>query len=203
MRAILMAIIFLAAPARAGIFDEVDVQGHCGKRNTHIIENGDNLSVLFDDFGIEMPAGQAGDGKQAMKACNFKIRITYPRDRYLAGLKQVFSGGVIKSKNAMGDLQLVTWMGALNRGFPGVDWKRGREITSESAESVFTRVAEEKFPQPNGCSGQMRFHMRIAIRAQRPDQREFFIGGLDSYDAELVQKLDLIPSWKPCAPPRR
>lgn len=199
MRFFFLGSLLLSTVATAGVFDEVDIQGHCGKRNTQVIENGDTLSVLFDDFGINMPAGQNGDGKTAQRACNFKIRITYPRDRYLSGLKQVFSGGVIKSKNAVGDLQLLTFMGQLNRGFPGVDWKRGKEITAESADSVFTRVAEETFPEPRACSGQLRYHMRIALRAMRPDNREFFIGGLDSYDAELVQKLDLIPRWKPCA----
>ncbi len=198
MRNLLIFFLF-SSFALAGPFDEVDIQGHCGRRNTHVIENGDSLSVLFDDFGIEMPAGQMGDGKHAQKTCHFKIRITFPRDRFLAGLKQVFSGGVIKSKNAVGDLELLTSMGMPNRGFRGVDWKRGREITAESPDSVFSRVAEESFPESRNCSGQLRYHMRISLRAQRPDQREFFIGGLDSYDAELVQKLDLIPRWKPCA----
>lgn len=194
-----VGLCFFAAGAWAGAFDEIQIDGQCRSQNTHVIENGDSLSILFDDLGIEMPEGEQGDGKHFQQSCRFRVRISFPRDRYLSGLRQVFSGGVIKSKGSMGSLMLINMLQSTH-GFPGIHWKQGVAIGPESEASLFTKVLVDRLPEPSGCSGNFRYGMQVRMSATRKDLKEFFIGGLDSYDAELIQRLDLVPEWKPCRP---
>lgn len=182
----------------AAVFDEMQVSGHCNHSNTQVIQNGNALSVVFDDLGADMPQGAEGDGRNVRKNCHFRIRLNAPRDQYLAGLRQVYSGGVIKSKGAVGALEFSYNLGP-RVAAPALVWKQGVEITPDSPDSLFTRVVDEAVAQPRGCSAQTTQYMvRISFSASRRNLQEYFVGGLDSYDAEFASKLDLVPTWKPC-----
>jgi len=188
----------LAFWAQGAQFDEIEISGACDKRRTHIIENGGSLSVLFDDFNANMPANQVGDGNHVHKICNFRIRLSFPRDAYLSNLRQVYSGGVIKSRLANGFFRILYRLGPKVSELTQLPFRVGSTITAESPRSLFTKTFDDPIPQPKNCKGELRFDTRVALEAKRPNQKEYFIGGLDSLDAELIQRLDLIPTWKAC-----
>lgn len=163
------------------------------------MEFGNNLSIIFSDFGAYLPQGETGDGLNVSQRCQFKVRISYPRDNYLASLRQVFTGGAIKSAWSQGQLNLTYHLmgGGKPLAMP-VIWKLGEELTPESPDSYFTRSAEDTFPAPPNCKGEVKYQLKVDLTAKRPSTSEFLIGGLDSYEAELVQRLDLIPTFKVC-----
>lgn len=188
----------------AGAFDDVQIGGPCAKKNMDIIENGDVISILLHDFGANMPQGEEGDGRFVRRVCDFRMRITFPKEEYLAGLKQVFSGGLIKSEKASGQLHIFSRILHDIAMVQPLQWKAGKAITPEQPESVFTITLDEKLPKPVICSGRMNYATRLTLQAQRPNtNKEFFIGAVDSIDTELTQRVDLIPDWQRCDGKRR
>jgi hypothetical protein len=183
----------------ASAFDDIDVTGPCSKRNMEIIENAGVLSILLHDFGANMPLGQEGDGKLVRKVCQFRVRITFPTDQYLAGLTQVFSGGLIKSKQASGQLQIFSRIFKDIHMPQPLRWKAGEAISPESEKSLFSIVLDEAIPKPTQCRGRIQYQTRLSFLAARPDvQNEFFVGAVDSIDSEMTQRFDLIPNWQRC-----
>ncbi len=199
MKALCLLASLVSPVLFAGAFDQIKVEGHCNQSNTSIVENGMSLSVLFNELSANMPAGSVGDGRSVNKVCTFKVRISYPPDCFLSAIKQVFSGGVIKSKNTFGSLVFFSLIGLKPSVAPAMAWPIGQEITADSPSSLFVREAQMNLPQPASCSGKVDFSTRLALRAFRASiDGGTFIGGLDSFDSDLVQKLDIVPVWKPC-----
>lgn len=185
--------------ARAGAFDDVQLTGPCAKSNMDVIENGNVLSIILNDFGATMPLGEEGDGKMVRRECDFRVRITFPKDEYLAGLTQVFSGGVIKSAKAQGSFHVRSRIMREMAMIDPLKWKVGEEISPESPKSVFTVTLDEKLPKPSTCSGRLNYNTKMVLQANRPNvKNEYFIGAIDTVDSELVQRIDLIPDWQRC-----
>ncbi len=198
MRYVFLLMLLITRLGQPNAFEDVDIQGHCSKRNTQILENGDALAILFNDFGIEMPAGSEGDGRNAHRECVFQVRIASPKNQYLTSLQQTFSGGILKSKDAVGLLKLVFNVDERVR-MPGLKWEKGIEISPESPESAFVHKVEDILDEPVSCSKKTQYRVRVILDASRKNLREHFVGGLDSLDSELTQKLELRPKWKICS----
>jgi|GEM_PF-2811219 len=189
--------------AMAGAFDDAQISGPCSKKNMDIIENGDTLSILLHDFGANMPEGEKGDGKLMMKDCSFGVRITFPKDQYLASLRQVFSGGIIKSEKASGQLIVVSKILMEQPMREPLRWKKGEAITPESDNSIFDITLEETLKKPAVCLGRVNYRTRLTLQAQRPTEKDHFIAAVDSIDSEFMQRVDLVPEWQPCVGPLR
>lgn len=173
----------------------------CNYGNVDVIKNGDSLSILFNEFAVVMPQYDLGDGTTSRKTCNFRIEFSPPNGFYLAGFKQLYSGGMIKSRNSQAQLQISYYVGAV-RGRPmPVVFPRGMEITATDPRSVFTKEYVNNLAIAN-CGGKTTYGINMTLLATRPDPygslNEYIIGGLDSVDAELRQSIVLIPEWRLC-----
>jgi hypothetical protein len=170
----------------------------CNNSNVSVIENGSSLSVLFDEFGVVMPEGDVGDGLSARKSCTFRIQLTPPRGFYLAGFKQVYSGGIIKSRRSSAQLNIRYNVGTV-RGNPlPIVFRDGDEIRPQDSDSLFSRTYDNNLAVVS-CGGSTVYGLNMSMTATRRDyDYEHIMGGLDSVDADFVQRVVLIPAWRLC-----
>jgi hypothetical protein len=169
----------------------------CSTYNVHTVDNGGSLSVLFDEFGVNMPQGQMGEGMSARKTCNFRIQLTPPKGFYLAGFKQVYSGGLIKSRNSSAQLNIRYNVGSVVGQPLPILWNRGQAISPTDFDSLFTKTYYNNLLVAS-CGGSTVYGINMSFSAARPNTFEHFVGGLDSVDADFVQKVVLIPEWALC-----
>lgn len=170
----------------------------CNNSNVGVIQNGNSLAVLFDDFVVNMPQGAYGEGASVRKTCNFRITLTPPNGFYLAGFRQVYSGGLIKSARSSARLDIRYNVGAvIGRPLPVV-WNEGTVIRPEDHSSTFTRTYDNNLLVAN-CGGSTIYGINMTLAATRRNtSTDFVVGGLESVDADFVQRLELIPEWRLC-----
>src|SRR5947209_8234024 len=89
----------------------------CNRKNVTRIEDGENLSLIFNALTIDMPEGSRGDGTHVNRTCHLRINIQHPEGQRLASFKQVYSGGIIKSANSASQLEIRYSIDAMNRSF--------------------------------------------------------------------------------------
>ncbi|MBY0471575.1 DUF4360 domain-containing protein [bacterium] len=173
----------------------------CNAYNVQTIENGGALSVLFNEFGVYLPQGDVGDGNTVRKTCNFRIQLTPPQGYYLAGFKQTYRGGVMKSARSSAQLQIRYNIGSvMGAGMP-ITFQQGRAIGPTDYDSQFTREYNNNLAIAS-CGGSTVYGISMTFTASRNDRfgnlQEYIIAGLDSVDAELKQRIELIPQWALC-----
>lgn len=172
--------------------------GDACKDGIAVIVNGTALSVLFDDFGIDFPMGDpGGDGMQKRKFCNFSVELAPPDGMMLAGFRQVFSGGMIKSKGATARINIQYRLGNGPQNKEMV-WKHGDLIGPDSPNSIFQQVYDDVLPPRNRCRETQKYDLRLDLIAQRRDRTDYMQGGLDTLDAEAMPTVSVLPQWKPC-----
>lgn len=189
----------LATQAQARVWGEFIAGGtSCNASNISVIENGSDLSVLFDSFGVNMPEGDSGDGLSTRKTCNFRISLTPPNGFYLAGFRQVYSGGLIKSARSSAQLSIRYNIGSVVGQPLPIVWRSGTRVRPEDASSLFNKTYNNNLLVAN-CGGKALYGINMTFTATRADTwNEHVIGGLDSIDASFVQQLTLIPEWRLC-----
>jgi hypothetical protein len=170
----------------------------CNNSNVGVIQNGNTLAILFDEFGVYMPERSFGEGASVRKTCNFRITMTPPNGFYLAGFRQVYSGGLIKSARSSARLDIRYNVGSVvGRPLPIV-WNEGVVIRPEDSASTFTRTYDNNLLVAN-CGGSTIYGINMTLSATRRNtSTEFVVGGLDTVDADFVQRLELIPEWRLC-----
>jgi len=170
----------------------------CNNSNVGVIQNGNSLSVLFDEFLVNMPQSAHGEGASVRKTCNFRITMTPPNGFYLAGFRQVYSGGLIKSARSSARLDIRYNVGSvIGRPLPVV-WHEGQVIRPEDNASSFTRTYDNGLLVAN-CNGSTIYGINMTLAATRRNtSTEFVVGGLESVDADFVQRLVLIPEYRLC-----
>lgn len=163
-----------------------------------VLVNGYTLSILFDDFDIDFPMGDpGGDGMQKRKHCNFSVDLTPPEGTYLAGFRQVFSGGMIKSKGAQARLNIQYRLGGPPQS-KDIHWKQGDQINPDSPNSIFSQVFDDVIPPRNRCRETQKYILSLDLSALRRDRTDYMQGGLDTLDAEASPTVSVVPQWKPC-----
>lgn len=195
----LLYAVLAAMPAHARVWGDFIAGGtSCNSSNVSVIENGDNLSVLFDSFGVNMPQGQVGDGLSTRKTCTFRITLTPPRGYYLANFRQLYSGGLIKSRNSSAQLNVRYNVGPIARTPAAIVFPAGRVIRPEDASSLFQREYSDNLLVAS-CGGSTIYGINMQMSATRPNASlEHLVGGLDTIDASFVNELTLIPEWRLC-----
>lgn len=170
----------------------------CGTNNVQTVVNGDSLSVLFDEFGVNMPQGAKGDGTTARKTCTFRITMTPPSGFYLARFRQVYSGGLIKSANSSAQLNIRYNVGSVvGRALP-IIWENGTTVSPEDPESIFSRTYQNNLLVAN-CGESTVYGINMSFTAVRGNPfSDFLVGGLDSVDAQFIQRVVLVPEWEMC-----
>jgi hypothetical protein len=169
----------------------------CNRGNVSVIENGDTLAVLFDEFGVNLPQGSFGDGLTVRKTCTFRIELTPPSGFYLAGFTQLYSGGLIKNRNSSGQLTIRYNVGPVASRPMNIVWLRGDDVRPEDADSLFSKEFTNNFLVAN-CGGRTAYGINMTFSASRPSVRDHIVGGLDSVDARFLQKVVLIPEYRLC-----
>lgn len=193
-----MCLIAVTRTTQAGIWGDFIAGGtSCNSNNVSVIDNGDTVSVLFDEFGVNMPQSDQGDGMNTRKTCNFRIQLTPPNGFYLAGFKQLYSGGIIKSRNSSAQLNIRYNIGPVQGRPLAVNFQRGAAIGPTNSQSQFSRTYYDPLLVAN-CGGRTTYGINMQFSAARDSYGEFVIGGLDSVDASFVQKVTLIPEWALC-----
>ena len=196
---ILVCALAMSVGAHAKIWGDYIVGGNaCNYGNVSVLESGDNLSVIFDEFSVNMPLGSYGEGTSIRKTCNFRITLTPPQGFYLAGFKQLYSGGLIKSRRASAQLNIRYNIGAAAASPLPIVWSSGREITPEDPASMYSRTYNNDLLVAS-CGGSTIYGVNMSLSALRPTTHsDYLIGGLDTVEAEFTQKLVLIPQWRLC-----
>jgi hypothetical protein len=170
----------------------------CNNHNVGVIQNGNSLSILFDEFGVYMPERSFGEGASVRKTCNFRITMTPPNGFYLAGFRQVYSGGLIKSARSSARLDIRYNVGSVVGQPLPIIWSEGMAIRPEDSASTFTRTYHNNLAVAN-CGGSTIYGINMTMTATRRNtSTEFVVGGLDTVDADFIQRLELIPEWRLC-----
>jgi hypothetical protein len=196
---VLLSAFAMVTSAHAKTWGDYIVGGTaCNANNVSVIDNGSSLSVLFDEFGVNMPQNDYGDGSSARKTCSFRIQLTPPTGYYLANFRQVYSGGLIKSRRSSARLNIRYNVGsAVGQPLPIV-WNEGVEITPDNPNSLFQRSYTNNLLVAS-CGGSTVYGINMQLSAlRRSTSQDYVVGGLDSVDADFVQKLVLIPEWRLC-----
>jgi len=196
---LMIAALAISVQAHAGIWGNWAAGGtSCNAFNVGVIENGNSLSVLFDEFGVNMPQGSVGDGTSARKSCTFRIQLTPPQGLYLAGFRQVYSGGIIKSAGSSAQLNIRYNVGsAVGRPLPIV-FPTGQRIRPEDENSMFSRTYNNNLLVAS-CGGSTVYGLNMSFTATRRSVNyEHIVGGLDSVDADFAQRIILIPEFRLC-----
>lgn len=196
---VLTAGLVLSVQSHAGVWGSWAAGGTaCNSSNVSVIDNGTSLAVLFDGFGINMPEGDMGDGLSARKSCTFRIQLTPPRGYYLAGFKQTYSGGVIKSRRSSAQLNIRYNIGSVVGQPLPIVFRDGDEIAPEDIDSLFTRQYDTNLLVAS-CGGSTTYGLNMSLTGTRRNASyEHIIAGLDSVDADFVQKMVLIPAYRLC-----
>lgn len=199
---VMTCVIGLANIAQASIWGNWIAGGtSCNNFNVSVVENGNSLSVLFDEFGVYMPEGRVGDGTSVRKSCTFRIALTPPNGMYVAGFRQTYSGGVIKSSSSSAQLNIRYNIGSVVGQPLPIVFRQGTTIRPEDSRSLFTETYNNNLLIAN-CGAQTTYGLNMSITATRRDaNREHLMLGLDSVDADLIQKIILVPEFRLC--PRR
>jgi hypothetical protein len=195
----LLACLVTQARANASVFGSYIVGGNaCNNGNTQVIDNGNTLSVIFDSFGVNMPQGDYGDGTSVRKTCTFRVQLTPPSGFYLAGFKQLYSGGLIKSRRASAQLNIRYNIGTIVGSPLPIIWGEGSEIRPEDSASLFSRTYNNDLLVAS-CGGSTNYGINMQFTGTRRNTfGEYLVGGLDSVDATFAQKVVLIPEWRLC-----
>lgn len=185
-------------PKREPAWKEHVFSGDGCERGVYLITTESTLSVLFSEFLINMPMNQLQpDGLIARKTCNFAMKVDPPEGMYLSGFRQVYAGGMVKSKGAKARLTIQYRLGNGPQN-KRVVWEKDDTINPESPDSVFNQVYDDVIP-PNGrCRFRNEYVVRMELEAQRRDRKDYLLGGLDSVDMETFTSLSVIPVFKPC-----
>lgn len=186
-------------PSRGhGKWNKHKVSGDGCRDKISVIVNGDTLSVLFDNFTVNMPMGDpGGDGLVTRKFCNFQTELTPPEGMVLAGFRQVFNGGMIKSKGAKGMLRMGYRLGGPPQ-MKQMVWNAGESIGPDHPASIFSQAFEDTITQKNRCKDVQLYDLRLELSAQRRDRTDYFVGGLDSVDTQMLPSVSVEPLWKAC-----
>jgi hypothetical protein len=169
----------------------------CNNYNVQAIENGTSLAVLFDEFYLNMPQHDFGDGTTVRKTCSFRIQLTPPSGMYLARMRQVYRGGVMKSYNSQGQLNIRYNIGSVVGTPAAVIFRRGEAISASSPLSNFAKTYQNDLLVRN-CGGRTTYGINMTLSGQRSSTGEFLVAGVDSVDADFTQRLELIPEWAYC-----
>lgn len=172
----------------------------CRPESTQTVQNGDALSVVFSDFGINMPQGEIGEGEMVQKTCHLTIDLDPPAGMQLDGFEQLYQGGLVKSAGSRGTLVIRYHVGNKKGEPQRIDWKQGMAIAPESPDALFSHTYETRV---NGhqCKQLTSYEVELALSGQRRGQGEFFVGGLDTIDAQFRHRVRVTPRWKPCKGP--
>lgn len=193
-----IAVALSGANAHAGIWGNWAAGGTaCNNYNVGVIDNGNTLSVLFDEFGVNMPANGTGDGLSSRKSCTFRISMTPPRGFYLAGFRQVYSGGLIKSRNSSAQLNIRYNVGSIVGQPLPIVFRSGDEIRPQDFDSLFSKTYQNDMAVIS-CGGSTVYGLNMSMTATRTSTREHLVGGLDSVDADFTQEIILIPDFRLC-----
>ena len=195
----LACALALHGEARAALWGSWIAGGtSCNSNNVSVVNNGETLSVLFNEFGINMPEGDYGEGTAVRKTCNFRVSVTPPKGYYLASFRQVYSGGIIKSRGSSAQLSVRYNIGSVV-GIPNpITFREGVAIRPEDMSSLFTRTFINDLAVIS-CGGSTVYGINMTFSGTRRDPyREFLVGGLDSVDADFVQEVMLIPEFRLC-----
>ena len=195
----LSVLVFASTRSFAGPFVDLDLGGTCSKQNSQVIEFGDTLAVLLDDFGVRMPLGEDGDGLSSRKTCWMRLRVKPPKGFYLSGLEQVYRGGLVKSAGASARMLLRYNLASIDRDQTARIWPIGQEVGPEDPRSVFEYRIDDRLSDAT-CGKMIQFSVAMVFAGIRPNRNgEFILGSLDTIDMEWQQrKIELRPRWQQC-----
>lgn len=198
LKAMFALVCLFALRANAGIWGDYIIGGSaCNSGNVSVIDNGDSIAVLFDSFGINMPQNTTGDGLNTRKTCNFRVSLTPPKGFYLAGFRQVYSGGIIKSLRTSAQLNVRYNIGSVVGQPLPITWTEAQRIQPSDANSMFSKTYYNNLLVAS-CGGKTVYGLNMTFSAARRTANDFLIAGLDSVDADFEQKVILIPEWRLC-----
>lgn len=169
-----------------------------GCEDNAVVVNGQVLSILFNNFTVNMPMGDAGgDGMMKRVACRFDLDITPPEGMVLTGFRQVLSGGFIKSKGSFANIGLQYKISGPML-MKNLAFNMGESIGPDSPRSVFNQIYDDVIPAARRCREVQSYTVRVAMNATRLSRAEYIVGGLDSLDAEATPSLSVTPVWRAC-----
>lgn len=179
--------------------------------NAFITTNGNDVSIVFTQFGIEMP-GAAHRPLADRKNCNINIPASIPRGAYVADLTQRLIYGITKSANSQSNLMVQSSFFGMNMNSHGMDFRQGQVVNE--ALKVQSRVDHyDSTRTPDWHRGfcdqnrdqQGRFESHMTVTGQRKTDSDTLIMFVDGLDLkfELVTAVAACPTnpGRPGGPP--
>jgi hypothetical protein len=161
----------------------------CKSEDVQVIANGNAFAVLFNRFGIDMGENDRTEGKARTEVCEVWVDFKIPTNQCLDRLEQVFSGGIIKSKNSSGFLNIAYVVPGI-AGHKLTTWRQGDEIQPEDSDSLFTLELSKSANRHSCVRGKVRYIVVMVYSAvRRTYTPDFFVSNLDSVDGQLELRL--------------
>jgi len=194
MRGLIISLV-LGFVGQAVLAETVQLTGYksfgrkCTGDAVQVLTNGNTFSILFNEFGINMSEGDRTEGKARAEVCHVIVDFNVPNNQCLDRLDQVLSGGIIKSRNSSGVLNVAYSVPAI-ADVKHIIWKYGNEIRPEDEDSLFTLDLSKAANRHVCIRGNIRYNLVMVYSAVRKTfSPDFFISNVDSEDSEITLRL--------------
>lgn len=149
---------------------------------TFTVASGNDLSVIFSDFGIDLPAGGLNKVLTARARCSVQVPVQVPLGYYIGEVRETLSYGATKTAGATGTIQVKSTF--FNYSIP--PYKVEFPYGSSGLEPLQTVVNIYKFPEKKWCSSKHKlkdvYETKLSISGQRRSYFEDLIIQVQSLD---------------------
>ena len=144
-----------------------------GQGDTVVIAFGENVSVLFNEMAVDLPAGDPNPRLADLKNCSVRIPVTIPQGYYIYELTQTLTYGVNKTHGSSGKITTLDSILDSSVGGFSVSIPRGA-----SQEPAFPRTGPPRQVRVEACGASSRsgfYRTDVATSGQRDSSSETFI----------------------------
>lgn len=117
----------------------------CDTNSVHMVNAGTNMSLVFDNMNVNLPAGGDNNKLSQSGVCTVALNLTIPKDTYLVQASSQIFGGVEKSVGGSGFIQSAMYMVRKATGnaslFPGLG-AHGLMLYSEAVFPASDAISE-------------------------------------------------------------
>ncbi|MBI4403916.1 MAG: hypothetical protein HY537_07140 [Deltaproteobacteria bacterium] len=151
-----------------------------------VITQGTHLSILFDNFNIDLDRGDRADRFAQFSECAMFFDLRLPQGYCAKGLRQSYQGGVVKSRHSHGFFHFRYGFGSVQAPMRSIRWRFGNEILPEDVDSLFTITRADSL-RIRHCRRTIRYDLVLRLFGARSTIRnDFFQSGLDSIDTDFI-----------------
>lgn len=177
----------------------------CDPNSIQLIQAGGDVSLLFNEMRVDLPAGDKTKVKNEWGFCNVGMNLTIPKDYYITSASTQIIGGIEKDKGTHGYIdvtthllrRLPTILDPVNGGGPFgkiLHAQRHFPINKEISEPLFVLEDSRKFnarDAKNMCdwtktsSASIGMMINVRVAGHRPKVDRSMILSADNVDSHF------------------